>query len=239
MSETMGGDEGRGPEGFGAPADTNPFDFRLNRVDVSMNRVDLSHPLSTVTPTWPGEPPVKFEGWSSVERDGHYLRRISLGEHTGTHLTAPATFFAGGKTVDQYRPEELVHGAVVIDVRHRCKNDRDYGLTGLRPAGVGVPTRDGTGGLLSTVSHGVVRALGRPGGLLRCRLRRGPSFSGLWPGCGRGAGGGTQSCRPGDRHGRGGTGERRRLFRQQDLLVGRADCLGKPGQPGIIGIEGG
>ena len=91
--------------------------------------VDLSHPLSTQMPLWPSDPPPEFTDWASTARDGYYLRRFSLGEHAGTHLTAPASFYPDGRTVDQYVPEELVKPAVVIDARQQCQANPDYALT--------------------------------------------------------------------------------------------------------------
>ena len=91
--------------------------------------VDLSQPVSPRMPLWPGDPPPEFEPWATIARDGYYLRRFSLSEHAGTHLTAPASFYPNGRTVDQYTPEELVKPAVVIDARQQCQATPDYALT--------------------------------------------------------------------------------------------------------------
>ena len=91
--------------------------------------VDLTHPLSAQMPLWPGDPPPEFTNWANIDHDGYYLRRFSLSEHAGTHLTAPASFYPGGKTVDEYPAEELVKPAVVIDVRQHCRANPDYALT--------------------------------------------------------------------------------------------------------------
>ena len=72
---------------------------------------------------------MQFQEWNAIEPDGYFLRRFSMSEHGGTHLTAPASFFADGRTVDHYPASELVKPAVVIDVRHRCVADRDYALS--------------------------------------------------------------------------------------------------------------
>ena len=90
--------------------------------------MDLSHPLSAQMPLWPGDPAPEFTDWASTARDGYYLRRFSLSEHAGTHLTAPASFYPDGRTVDQYVPEELVKPAVVIDARQQCSANPDYAL---------------------------------------------------------------------------------------------------------------
>lgn len=119
---TGGGDEKigqqtqhEGPDVFGA--------FLRSRI------VNLSHPVSPQTPRWPGDPPTEFEPWADLERDGYYLRRFSMSEHGGTHLTAPASFYPDGLTVDQYAPEQLIRPAVVIDARPQCRANRDYALT--------------------------------------------------------------------------------------------------------------
>ncbi len=91
--------------------------------------VDLSHPISTSIPVWPGDPPPAFESWSDIDRDGYYLRRFSLSEHGGTHLTAPASFFADGKSVDEFAPLDLVKPAAVMDVRMQCRDNPDYTLS--------------------------------------------------------------------------------------------------------------
>ena len=51
-----------------------------------------------------------------------------MGEHSGTHLVAPATYYPDGRTVDQFPPVELARPAVVIDVREHCGTDHDYAL---------------------------------------------------------------------------------------------------------------
>ena len=91
--------------------------------------VDLTHPLSPQMPLWPGDPPPEFADWATIALDGYYLRRFALSEHAGTHLTAPASFYPDGRTVDQYTPEELVKPAVVIDARQQCQANPDYALT--------------------------------------------------------------------------------------------------------------
>ena len=52
-----------------------------------------------------------------------------MGEHTATHMNAPASFHAGGETIDAYLPESLVAPAVVIDAREETRADSDYALT--------------------------------------------------------------------------------------------------------------
>ncbi len=91
--------------------------------------VDLSHPVHPGIPRWPGDPFVEFLPHSEIEGDGYFLRRFSMGEHSGTHLTAAASFFGDGATIDTYQAADLVKQAVILDVRAQCERDPDYGLS--------------------------------------------------------------------------------------------------------------
>ena len=91
--------------------------------------MNLSHPISLDMPHWPGDPFTEFEDWAQFHRDGYYLRRFSMSEHSGTHLVAPVSFHPNGRTADEFPPEELVKPAVVIDVRDQSRANPDYALT--------------------------------------------------------------------------------------------------------------
>ena len=91
--------------------------------------IDLSWAITPDIPRWPGDPPVETEVVARIERDGYFLRRFSMGEHSGTHLTAPASFFARGPDTAAYPAERLVVPATVIAVTAHCENDPDYSLT--------------------------------------------------------------------------------------------------------------
>ncbi|MGD8218027.1 cyclase family protein [Pseudomonas thivervalensis] len=88
--------------------------------------IDLSHIISPDIPLWPGDPPVTFDGVASPEKDGYYLRRFGMGEHSATHMNAPNTFFPNAIGIDTYEPASLVRPAVVIDVRLQARDHPDY-----------------------------------------------------------------------------------------------------------------
>ncbi len=88
--------------------------------------VDLSHVLDSEMPTWPGDPELELESVASLQEDGFNLRRFSMGEHSGTHVNAPAGFIAGGMGVDEFPASALVAPAVVIDVSEEAGADPDY-----------------------------------------------------------------------------------------------------------------
>lgn len=90
--------------------------------------VDLTQPLGPHTVVWPGSPAPVFEIADSYERDGSFSRVVSLSEHSGTHLDAPAHFAPGTPTVDQIPAERLVCPLAVIDVQDRAAENPDYRL---------------------------------------------------------------------------------------------------------------
>src|ERR687886_319240 len=99
-----------------------PLTITIKRV------IHLSHVIDPEIPQWPGDPPVEFETVAKLENDGYYLRRFSLGEHSGTHMNAPNSFYPQGMSIDQYPAESLIAPAVVIDIRQQTATHPDYVL---------------------------------------------------------------------------------------------------------------
>lgn len=91
--------------------------------------VELSWPVKPGVPQWPGDPDVEFKTVAEIQRDGYFLRRFSMGEHSGTHLSAPSGFLSGAPGQEGYSPDDLVRQAVVIDVSTQSAINRDYTLT--------------------------------------------------------------------------------------------------------------
>ncbi|WP_085598881.1 MULTISPECIES: arylformamidase [unclassified Pseudomonas] len=68
---------------------------------------DISPPLSTATPTWPGDTPFQEERvWQFGPECPVNVGRITLSPHTGAHVDAPL----------HYRPDGLPIGEVPLDV---------------------------------------------------------------------------------------------------------------------------
>ena len=78
--------------------------------------VDLSHPVTTGMPVYPGDPAVSISPALTVGGDGVAVARLDMGTHTGTHLDAPAHSIDGGRTVDEISLELLVGLARVMRV---------------------------------------------------------------------------------------------------------------------------
>ncbi|MCL4396394.1 MAG: cyclase family protein [Chloroflexi bacterium] len=78
---------------------------------------DISVPISSSMPTYPGDPPVSIEPVLQIAKgDAANVSRLSLGDHTGTHLDPPVHFVPGGKTVDQLDLSVLYGPALVLDM---------------------------------------------------------------------------------------------------------------------------
>ena len=81
--------------------------------------VSVAQPLRTDSPLFPGDPAFTSDPWATVATDGYLLEQVSLGTHTGTHMSAPCHFIDGALCVDDLPAKMFVRKAVVIDVRNR------------------------------------------------------------------------------------------------------------------------
>lgn len=71
---------------------------------------------------------MELETVAQIEREGYFLRRFRLGEHSGTHMNAPAAFYPGGLTIEEYPAGSLIAPAVVVDMRAAAGANPDYAL---------------------------------------------------------------------------------------------------------------
>lgn len=78
---------------------------------------DLSVPIGTELPSWPGDPAIKIDNWSSLAHGGEAnVSVLCFSAHTGTHVDAPAHFIEGAKKVELLDLEVLIGEAQVIEV---------------------------------------------------------------------------------------------------------------------------
>lgn len=91
--------------------------------------IDLAQTLSPETAVWPGMDQLAVRTTSTYADDGSFSRDLAFGEHTGTHMDAPAHFHEGGATVEGVDASDLVCDAAVIDIRAACATDPDYALS--------------------------------------------------------------------------------------------------------------
>lgn len=80
-----------------------------------MQIIDLSQPLRSGMPVFPGDPEVAIAQALSVQKDGVAVSHLDMGSHAGTHMDAPSHSIVGGRTIDQVPLELLVGEAVVLD----------------------------------------------------------------------------------------------------------------------------
>jgi len=82
-----------------------------------MKTYDISVPLQSGMPVWPGDDDPKFEQYAFINR-GSVVNStgIQSSAHIGTHVDAPRHLFNNGKTIEQISLDILVGEAAVIDL---------------------------------------------------------------------------------------------------------------------------
>lgn len=76
-----------------------------------MEIFDLSVPVRTGMPVYPGDPEVRLERVS----ESPAISRLDFGVHTGTHVDAPLHFIEGGAATEELRLDVLVGPCEVVD----------------------------------------------------------------------------------------------------------------------------
>ena len=85
--------------------------------------VDLTHPWDGDFPTFDGKPGILYEPDKILDRDGYQLWKLTIFEHSGTHVDAPLHFSADGASVDQLPAAGLVCPLCVLDLRAKASED--------------------------------------------------------------------------------------------------------------------
>ena len=130
--------------------------------------VDLSHSIKPGMPRWPGDPPVRFETVAAITEVGYFLRRFEMGEHSGTHISSPATFYADAAGPDDLQPEQLVVTVAVVDVSVRAGADPDYVLDRREYRILGAGVGPDSSGSVSIAVHRMASILGRTPPVHQC-----------------------------------------------------------------------
>jgi arylformamidase len=89
---------------------------------------DLSVPISNELPSYPGDPEIKIDEWSSLAKGASAnVSALCFGAHTGTHVDAPAHFIEGAKKIESLDLEVLIGDAQVIEVpQERLTIDEEF-----------------------------------------------------------------------------------------------------------------
>lgn len=77
--------------------------------------VDISRTLGLDDRAYPGDDPFSLQFLTRSESEGYSLSRMSGTVHCGTHLDAPAHFFADGETIDRLPLERFDLPALVVE----------------------------------------------------------------------------------------------------------------------------
>ena len=91
--------------------------------------IDLGHSIQATDPSWDGAPAYQRSVVATIDKDGYAGGKITIEEHFGTHVDAPAHFSPGGWTVDRIPVDRLYRAGVRIDVSKQAATNPDYRLT--------------------------------------------------------------------------------------------------------------
>ena len=80
-----------------------------------MKFVDLTMPIYSGMPVYPGDPEVEIEQVQTLEHDGWDMKRIHMNGHDGTHVNTPLHCKAGGNTLDDYSVEDFCGECVLYE----------------------------------------------------------------------------------------------------------------------------
>jgi kynurenine formamidase len=85
--------------------------------------VDLTHAYGENFPTFDGGPGIFYEPAVKIEDSGYQLWKLTIFEHTGTHVDAPLHFSADGMSVAELDPATLVCPLCVVDISAKAAED--------------------------------------------------------------------------------------------------------------------
>lgn len=85
--------------------------------------VDLTHAYDGSFPTFDGNPGIVFEESVNFDTSGYQIWKLTIYEHTGTHIDAPMHFSKDGTSVDALPVENLVAPLCVIDLTVKAAED--------------------------------------------------------------------------------------------------------------------
>lgn len=78
---------------------------------------DLSRPVESGMPTYPGDPEIHVAPHATFHDDGYRVSALELGSHTGTHVDAPSHTEPEGRTLGEFPVETFRFEARRVDCR--------------------------------------------------------------------------------------------------------------------------
>ncbi|MEE2862134.1 MAG: cyclase family protein [Pseudomonadota bacterium] len=84
---------------------------------------DLTHTYDSDFPTFDGKPGIIYEVDKNFDPDGYHLYKLTIFEHTGTHIDAPLHFAEGPFSVDALPVENLIAPLCIVDISAKAAED--------------------------------------------------------------------------------------------------------------------
>jgi arylformamidase len=82
-----------------------------------MQIIDISVPISSQMPTWPGNPATQISAFKRIAQGASSnVSQVMLGSHTGTHVDAPRHFLDGRAGVDELPLDVLIGPCRVLEL---------------------------------------------------------------------------------------------------------------------------
>ncbi len=85
--------------------------------------IDLTHAWDDTFPTFDGNPGIVYEPAVKFEDSGYQLWKLTIFEHSGTHIDAPLHFTADGTSVAELDPATLVCPLCVVDISAKAAEE--------------------------------------------------------------------------------------------------------------------
>lgn len=85
--------------------------------------VDLTYVFDEAFPTFDGVPGIAYEQAVNFNESGYQLWKLTIFEHSGTHIDAPLHFSRDGASVAELAPESLICPLCVIDIKAKAADD--------------------------------------------------------------------------------------------------------------------
>ena len=96
---------------------------RAALAEVKGTAIDLTHAYDGEFPTFDGNPGILYEEAVNFEKNGYQLWKLTIYEHTGTHIDAPLHFSKDGTSVADLPVEGLVAPLCIVDIAAKAAED--------------------------------------------------------------------------------------------------------------------
>lgn len=96
---------------------------KVTLAQTSGKAVDLTHAYDGTFPTFDGKPGITSEKVVDFKKDGYTIYKLTIFEHTGTHIDAPLHFTEAGTSVADLEAQNLICPLCVVDIKAKAKDD--------------------------------------------------------------------------------------------------------------------